>query len=346
MCMRLIFTVVFLCLISVSGLAGFLDSLTGTQSAVSSSVQGAVNSTTASSSVGIGSVSRKTTSVFGYDKNEVLDYSTQGIGSLDIKPLQVGLQFKTKLTVEQYQILIKDWLNNAYDNKFDSKAWVLKYFVRALAEFIFSNKGYLSTTDFNTVLSGFENYRQIDSCITKLELSSPIKYSLAKLFAAGCVYTRFIDKNFILKAMDIIKKIPKDCVLYHMEEQSEELMQEGKIADVGSDTMLSPDNKSSNQNLTRDQLGNFVGYEHGENLYYICMSHYNNFKDLPLDKQIKIINQIYSYNPTLMEAHPIKRKRYCWDYFMDYFYPKKNPEVMKYCIRAYVNWVLLPPESI
>ena len=342
--MRLILISVFLCLFSVSGLAELLDSIAGTQSAVFNSVQSSISSATAYSSGGIGSVSRNATSVFGYDENEVLDYSTQEIGSFDIKPLQAGVQFKTKLTIEQYQILVKNWLNNIYENKFDSNAWVLKYFVRTLAELAFSSKGYLSVTDFNAVLSGFKNYREINNCITKLELSSPIKYSLAKLFTAGCVYTRFIDRDFTLKAIDVIKKIPKDCVLYHMEEQSEELMQEGKIADIGSDTMLSPD-KGMKQNIERDQLGNFIGYEHGENLYYICMSHYSNFKDFSLDKQIKIINKIYSYNPTLMEAPPIKTKMYCWNYFIDYFYPKKNPEVMKYCVRAYVNWVLLP-ESI
>lgn len=344
MFMKLVPIVILLCFASFSGLGEVSSGMfTGPQSALSNSIQGAIDS--ASSGVSaysstIGGVSRKSTSVFGYDKNEVLDYSTQRIGSIGIKQLQTGLQFKTKLTVEQYQILIKGWLNNIYENKFNSKAWALKYFVRALAEFTFSNKGYLSTKDFNSVLDGFENYRVIDTCIAKLELGSRIKYSLAKLFAAGCVYTRFLDKDFTLKATDIIKKIPKDCVLYHMEEQAEELMQEGKIADIGSDTMLAPDNKSS-----QDQLGNFVGYEHGENLYYICMSHYDNFKDLPLDKQIKIVNQIYSYNPTLMQAPPIKRKGYCWDYFMDYFFPQKNPEVMKYCVRGYVNWVLLP-ESI
>jgi hypothetical protein len=340
--MRLILIIVILCLTSVTVLAKISSNIfTGTQqNDYGNIIQGVATPTTVYSST-IGGVSRKATSVFGYDENEILDSSTQKIGPLDIKPLQAGIQFKTRLTVEQYQILIKNWLNSIYNNRFNSKAWALKYFIRGIAELTFSNKGYLSTADFNSILSGFENYRKIDSCIAKLELSSRIKYSLAKLFAAGCIYTRFIDYDFTLNAIEIIKKIPKDCVLYHMEEQSEELMQEGKIADVGSDTMLSPD-ESSKQNLICDQLGNFVGYEHGENLYYICMSHYDNFKDLPLDKQIKIVNQIYSYNPTLMEAPPIKRKRYCWDYLINYFYPEKNPEVMKYCVRSYVNWVLLP----
>ena len=347
MFMKLVSIVIFLCLVSFSGLAEVSsDMFAGPKSALSNSIQGAISSASSVSAYSstVGGVSRKSTSVFGYDKNEILDYSTQGIGGIDIKPLQTGLQFKTKLTVEQYQILIRGWLNNIYENKFNSKAWALKYFVRALAELTFSNKGYLSTTDFKFVLDGFENYRIIDICIAKLELSSRIKYSLAKLFAAGCVYTRFIDKELTIKTIDVIKKIPKDCVLYHMEEQAEELMQEGKIADIGSDTMLAPDNTGS-QRLDRDQLGNFVGHEHGENLYYICMSHYDNFKDLSLDKQIKIVNQIYSYNPTLMEAPSVKRKEYCWDYFMDYFFPQKNPEVMKYCVRGYVNWILLP-ESI
>lgn len=347
--MRLILIVGFLFLGSVYILAGLsTDMFTGTQQNAYDAgnvIQGLAVPTTIAYSSTVGSVSRKATSVFGYDANEILDYNTQTIGSLDIKPLRDGIQFKSKLTVEQYQILIKGWLNSIYDNKFDSNAWALKYFIRALAELVFSNKGYLSAVDFNCVLNGFENYRKLDNCITKLELSSRIKYSLAKLFAAGCVYTRFIDDKFTIEAVDIIKKIPTDCVLYHMEEQSEELMQEGKIADIGSDTMLAPDKKSNSQNFARDQLGNFIGYQHGENLYYICMSYYDNFKDLSLEKQIKVVNQIYSYNPTLMEAPSIKTKRYCWDYLIDCFYPKKNPEVMKYCLRGYVNWVLLP-ESI
>lgn len=339
--MKLIIILTFLSLISIPGLAGIFDTFTTTQSTVSSNIQGAIVSATTSSS-SRGSVGKKATSVFGYDENEVLDYSSQKIGSFDIKPLHNGIQFKTKLAVDQYQILIRGWLNNIYENKFNNKAWVLKYFIRALSELTFSNNGYLSATEFNCVLGGFEYYRKIDDCIEKLEVSSSIKYSLAKLFAAGCVYTRYIGKDIMSESINVIKKIPKDVVLYHMEEQSEELMQEGKIADVGGDTMLSPDNKSPNQVSIQDQLGNFIAYDHGENLYYICMSYYDNFKDLPRDRQIKIVNEIYSYNPTLMEAPPIKRKEYLWDYVIDYFYPMKNPEVMKYCVRGYVNWVLLP----
>ena len=314
----------FICFFSFSVFAGFLDNFAGTQSvATLGNTQSAIGVSSAPSSSGVGKgISRKATSVFGYDPNEVLDYNTQKIGSFDIKPLEHGIQLKTKLTVEQYQILIKDWLNNIYENKFDSKAWVLMYFVRALAEMTFSNDGYFSTVNFNSVLTGFENYRKIDTCISKLGVSSAVKYSLAKLFAAGCVYTRYVDNAFAAEATDVIKKIPKGVVLYHMEEQAENLRQEGKITD--------------------EKLENFIGYDHGENLYYICASYYDNFKDLPKDKQIKIINQVYSYNPTLMEAPPIKRKMYFWNYLMDYFYPEKNPEVMKYCVRGYVNWVLLP----
>lgn len=273
--------------------------------------------------------------IIGIGKDEVLDYKTQEFTHFDIKPIAQDMQFKKDLSVVQYEILIRGWLNSIYLNKFRSDSWALRYFSRTLAEYAYSYNGFLSKDFYSQVIDRYKNYLLIDDELEKASVSTDIKYSLSKLYAVGCIYTNEVDSTSY--AIGKISKIPPDVVLYHMEEQSGELYQEGKFTDTEAQ-----DKPNDEKNLEKSDLGNYVGYEHGDNMYYICLAYYPDFKNLTKPKQVEFLDKLYSYNPTMMIAPPIKRGNYAWDYFKDWILPSKNPEVMKYCMRSYVNWVIMP----
>lgn len=273
--------------------------------------------------------------IVGVGKNEVLDYKSQEFEHFDINPIQQDMQFKKGLSVIQYDILITAWLNSIYLNKFRTQVWALKYFSRGLAEYAYSYNGYISKDFYNQMINRYKHYLILDDELEKLQIPTDIRYSLAKLYAAGCVYAGEITSTSY--EIGKISKIPKDSILYHMEEQADELYEEGKFSDA--EAQGKPNN---DKNLEKNDLGNFVGYDHGENLYYICLAYYPKFKDMTKSNQIKLIDNIYSYNPTLMLAPPIKRGNYAWNYLLDWIWPKSNPQLMKYCLRPYVNWVILP----
>jgi len=273
--------------------------------------------------------------IIGIGKDEKLDYASQNFVHFEIAPIDKDLQLKQNLSVNQYDLLVTGWLNSIYINKFRNNVWALKYFARALAEYAYAYNGYIDSDFYEEVIARYNIYLQIDSEIRELEIISDIKYSLAKLYAAECIYNTEIDSSKY--ELEKISKIPKDAILYHMEEQAGELLQEGKFSDAEAQ-----DKTDTEKNLDKQELGNFVGYNHGVNLYYVCLAYYPKFKDLAMESQIKIINDIYSYNPTLMEAPSIKRNRYAWSLLLDWISPKPNPQVMKYCLKPYCNWVILP----
>lgn len=286
-------------------------------------------------STGVTLKTRTMIDIVGIGKSEVLDYKTQEFDHFDIQPIQQNIQFKKGLSTIQYDILITGWLNSVYLNKFRTNVFALRYFSRGLAEYAYSYNGYISTDFYNKMIIRYKHYLTIDDKIKQLQLTTDIKYSLAKLYAAGCVYDKEITSASY--EIDKISKIPKDTILYHMEEQAGELYEEGKFSDAEAQ------NKPNDaKNMGKSDLGNFIGYDHGENLYYICLAYYPNFKDFSKSRQIKLVNDIYSYNPTLMLAPPIQRGPYAWDYLKDWIFPKPNPQLMKYCLKPYSNWVILP----
>ncbi|MEI6055112.1 MAG: hypothetical protein WCR55_03555 [Lentisphaerota bacterium] len=328
--------IVFLCSISAFAISdnsgqnsADLDTFSGAEAAMA-----AVDRAQTPSS-GVALKTRTMIEIVGIGKNEVLDYKSQEFEHFDIQPIKQDMLFKKGLSVIQYDILITGWLNSIYLNRFKTNVMALRYFSRGLAEYAYSYNGYISTDFYNQMINRYKNYLTIDIEIEKLQLTTDIKYSLAKLYAAGCVYAGEVTSTSY--AVDKISKIPKDTVLYHMQEQSGELYQEGKFSDAEAQ-----DKPDDAKNLEKKDLGNFVGYDHGENLYYICLAYYPKFRDMPKSSQIKFVDAIYSYNPTLMLAPPVKRNEYAWNYFIDWIWPKTNPQLMKYCLKPYSNWVILP----
>ena len=93
----------------------------------------------------------------GLDTDKVFDYKTQEIGAIDFQKLYKPMEFKKNLTVDQYNTLIRSWLNSLSNANLNSEAWGIIYFVRALAENVFSNNGTLYPDFFNKVLDKY-NY--------------------------------------------------------------------------------------------------------------------------------------------------------------------------------------------
>ncbi|HBM17035.1 MAG TPA: hypothetical protein DD381_11930 [Lentisphaeria bacterium] len=302
-------------------------------SGVATSVQASVQKVTARSSKPY-VPKRDYITIVGIGKTEKLDYSTQDFVHFEIHPIDNDLNFKENLSVDQYDLLLTGWLNSIYLNKFRNHVWALKYFARSLAEYAYSYNGCVDSDFYSEMIERYNNYLAIDNEIRKLNISSEIKYSLAKLYAAECIYSNEISSS--QHALDKISKIPSSAVLYHIEAQSGELYQEGKFSETKAQSKL-------NNHNDENELGSFVGYDHGENLYYICLAYYPKFKDIDRKEQIRIINEIYLYNPTLMESPSIKMKSgYAWSLLVDWISPTPNPEVMKYSLKPYCNWVLLP----
>lgn len=273
--------------------------------------------------------------ILGIGKNEVLDYKSQEFEHFDINPISQDMHFKKGLSVVQYDILITGWLNSIYLNKFRNNVWALRYFSRALAEYSYSYNGFLSKDFYFKVIDRYKNYLTIDNELNKVSIATDIKYSLSKLYAVSCIYDEEVSSTSY--AISKISKIPQDVILYHMEEQAGELYEEGDFSDTESQ-----DKPNDAKQLEKRDLGNYVGYEHGENMYYICLAYYPKFKDLTKVNQVKFLDKIYSYNPTIILAPPLKRGTYAWNYLIDWIWPEKNPEVLKYCMKSYVNWVILP----
>jgi hypothetical protein len=275
---------------------------------------------------------KKFSGVYGSNmsKDESLDYSKQSVHEFEVKPLTHDQQFKKGLDTDRYRILIKGWLNYKYKNGFNDNTWASKYFIKALAQMTYSMNGTLPAEDFNQVLEGRKTYFIADSYIKALKVKPEIKYALAKLYAASCIYTRKVKS--LKSTLTKIKKIPSDAILYQIQSKDVALYGTGKSKNDAAEKM-------QDDNV----LGNYVGISHGANLYYICASYYDNFMNMPLKEQIQFINTIYSYNPTLMLAPDIKRNFFLFGYIKQLFFPEKAPEALKYCLRGEVNWLILPP---
>ncbi|HJO95217.1 MAG TPA: hypothetical protein QF753_17605 [Victivallales bacterium] len=270
-------------------------------------------------------------------ENDSFDYNKQNTREFEVKHLSHDQQFKTDLDTDRYEILIKAWLNYKYKNRFNDDSWASKYFIKALAQMTYSMNGTLTAENFNNVLEGRKTFFIADSYIKALNVKPEIKYALSKLYAAACIYTRKVKS--LKYSLNKMKKIPPDSILYEIPKLAE--------FDSGKNKNENKSGKTLKQALKKiraeDTLGDYVGTAHGENLYFICASYYDNFMNLPLDQQVQFLNTVYSYNPTLMRAPDIKRNYYLYGYLKQLIFPEKAPEALKYCLRGQVNWLLLPP---
>ena len=249
------------------------------------------------------------------DENELL----RSYSNVPIKHISDGIDFeeewnffikKKNLTVDQYQILIKDMISKKYPDLNVNSA-VSKFFFRALAENTYSLDGYLPADKFNSIVDARETFFKINSYIDALDISNEIKRPMKELFVYACIYAQKIDLS--IKTLQKLKRIPPGCILYELKNYS------GKIV-----------------------FGQYATDRPGENLYYICSAFYNKFTELPHKKQLEALDYIYSFNPTLQLAPPIV-SRYNFVYWIASILPfSEKPNLLKYCVRGNIGWLLLP----
>ena len=229
--------------------------------------------------------------------------------NVPIKHISKGIDFAEGLSVNEYQILIKDLISKKYPNLRKESA-VSKYFFRALAENIYSLDGYLSAGKYNSIVDARETYFKINSYIDTLNINSEIKKHLKELYVFVCIYMQKVNKS--IKTLEKLKKIPQDSVLYEL------------------------------KNHQDSPLGDYTAGMTGENLYYICAAFYNKFTELPKEKQVEVLDQIYSFNPTLQIAPPIIGHYNFYHWLLNLLPFASKPQLMKYCLRGNIGWLILP----
>lgn len=249
---------------------------------------------------------------------------------IPVKLLKKNIVFEKQLTLQEYLKKIKELITKKNPNIFNNKL-VAKYYFRALAENIYSLHGTLEVSVFNSIEQGRKTYYEIKKSIDELQTSPKLKRELKKLYAISCIYIRKVDSAG--PSLKKINKIPSNAVLYVIPKEEKEYQQ-----------TIVPVKKKDDKNADADaeKMGEYVGTEKGENLYYICASYYPEFAKLPKQEQIKILDEIYSYNPTLMVAPSLDYDYSTYDLIRNWLFPPPKPQALKYCLRPNIGWLILP----
>ncbi len=277
-------------------------------------------------------IPEKSINIFEAPSNKI-DFNEQNIQYIPLEDLKSDKIFKEGLNPNQYSILIRSWLKEKYPSAFDNNAWSTYYFIRALGENTYSTNGVLRSEIFNNINKGRNEFFKINKTVSDLDVNQEIKYALSKLYAAVCIYVR-LDNTLIKNSIVKIKKIPKNSVLFQVASRNNEVFYNPNFSvELKSDKQTFKDDSS---------LGDYVATDAGENLYYICASYYPIFVSLSEKQQQYILNDIFSYNPTLIDTPSIYERYYFYDYIKNWLFPKKNPPLLKYSLEAHVNWLILP----
>jgi hypothetical protein len=221
---------------------------------------------------------------------------------------QINVHSTGGLTVIGYQILITDLISKKYPalNIHSSDS---KYFFRALAENMYSLNGYISADEFNSIVDARATCLKVSDYIDTLKVSPDIKSSLKQLYIYTCIYMQAINES--IKTLKKLKNIPVNSVIY-------------ELKNYGENT----------------PLGELVGGTSGENIYYICAAFYDKFTDLSKEKQMEVLDHIYSFNPTVQIAPQILSRYDFFHWILSFFYGK--PKLLKYCVRDNIGWFILP----
>ncbi len=249
-------------------------------------------------------------------KGEYIDYFTKTgnnkgiplISKVNIKPIAQDISFEDGLSLDSYQILVKDMICKKYP-KLNPDSADSKYLFRALAENIYSLNGYLLADTFNSIIEARRIYFKIYGYVSSLDIKEKIKIPLLQLYLVACIYMRRIDES--IKTLKKLKEIPQDSILF-------------ELSDYKGKTLP----------------GEYVAGEEGENLYYICAAFYGDFTKLTKKQQIKVLDYIYSFNPTLTEVDMMVADYDFAHLILSLF--SNEPQLLKYCVRGHIGWLILP----
>jgi hypothetical protein len=232
------------------------------------------------------------------------------VSNTPIKYISDGIDFKEGLTVDKYQILIRNIVEKKNPD-LNPESADSKYFFRALAENLYSLNGYLPANKFNSIVDARAIYLKVNIYIDTLKVKPEIKKSLKQLYIIACIYMQKIRQSEA--SLQKLKKIPSDSILFELKNYK-----------------------------SMSTLGEYTAGMAGENLYYICCAFYNKFTDLPKEKQMEVLDRIYSFNPTLEIASQII-PHYNFSYWILSILPSKvKPKLLKYCVAGNIGWLILP----
>ena len=244
-----------------------------------------------------------------YFKEFEKDEDLQDYLYVPIKHISSGISFDENLTVHEYQILIRDKVHKMYPD-LHVKSAVSKYFFRALAENLYSLDGYLPADKFNSIVDARETYFKINGYIDTLKIKPDVRRALKELYIFACIYMQKVDES--LETLQKLKKIPLNCVVF----------------------------QSKNQKAS--PFGEYVADKPGESLYYICSAFYSNFTELPKEKQVEVLDQIYSFNPTVRLSPPIIKNYDFYNWILSILPSSNKSKLLRYSVNPYIGWLILP----
>ena len=245
-----------------------------------------------------------------YFKSDSGQQETSLVSNVPIAHVSEGVSLQEGLTVAEYQILVKDYLSKKYTN-LNLESVDSKFFFRAIAENAYSQGGYLSASKLNSIIDARATYLKINEYIDCLDINSDIKKKLKKLYIFACIYMQKVRET--VDTLKKIKKIPRGCIVYELKNYT-----------------------------SMKTLGEYTASMAGENLYYICAAFYKDFIRLSKKQQVKVMDEIYAFNPTLQVAPPIIA-RYNFYYWVMSIFPSNNKSsLLKYCLRGNIEWLILP----
>jgi hypothetical protein len=285
---------------------------------------------------------------------------------IPINKITEPIVLKEGLFVTKYNSLLREKLTKEYPKAFQSKT-ISKYFFKTLAERAYSYNGYLAPNFFNAVVNGRTIFYRIRYYIDSQKFSPLIKKALMYLYLQETVYVRNIkDPRVAIKSL---AKIPEYPVLYIIgppdfllakikeeeiakgESKSEskdksKSTKKRKIGDINlSDTRQNSskiDFSAATDEYGNQLEGNFLNFERGNNLYFICATYYKDFSNLPPEKQLKILDLIYSFNSTLTQSRPIRADNSFISYLKMQFNDIQRDQFLKYRLKTNETWLILP----
>ena len=225
--------------------------------------------------------------------NVPIEHISSGIDFRDFSifsDYQINVEFTGGLTVDGYQVLITSVLKKGYP-ELNTNSADSKYFFRAIAENMYSLNGYISTSKFNSIVDARATYLKIHDFVDTLYINPEIKKSLKRLYIFTCIYMNNVHQS--IKSLEKIKKIPPDSILFELKNYRPENIHRALASTWGAEGYL------EKKYIGTSHEGEYVAGMRGENLYYICAAFYDQFTNLPLERQMEVLDQIYSFNPTV-----------------------------------------------
>ena len=257
---------------------------------------------------------------------------------IPIDKITEPIVFEEGLFVTDYNRLLREKLMKEYPKAFQNEV-INDRFFKALAERTYTFNGYLNPDFFNAVINGRTAYFRISYFLKTQKMWPLVKLSLMYLTLNETVYMRNIKNP--KTAIQHLSKIPDYPVLYIID-PPKFLEDVESVLDKRNSAKKKVDYSKAVDEFGNPLFGNYVNFEMGENLYYICANFYPKFVNLPPQEQLKLLDIIKSFNITLTEARPIRADNTLVSYIREQFRAIERDHFLKYRLEINKTWLLLP----